>query len=363
MIFWVECIKKEFIVSQLEGEGLLLLMFPIISFGMIQCLLLKDSSILIRCIGAFANIITACCISKSIGFLKFSSILRKLTLINIIIVLTVVFCGTLEIDVSNMDKGEVFYLSWGIFKISVVPGSWSGIDIVRSGGLFGHPNLFGLMSAIGIIGLAYEKKDYRMKWLWWIVFVISFIISESRASILFVMTFYLFNNVLSNDSVTSKKIKIILMLLLFVFLGIILVSLRSNDTSDITSGRMDIWELVYSIYNSGLDINMLFGIGIGKSSEYLTLVTGSFIPVDNSYIPLLLEMGIIGLGMWLSVLILFFFYASSIGTWRMHVSFLAGVIAYSFLEHELSLDLYSLHWLVYYLTLLSIQEKKNTLFY
>ena len=108
-----------------------------------------------------------------------------------------------------------------------------------------------------------------------------------------------------------------------------------------------------------LDINKILGIGIGNATEYLMVLTGMNIPLDNSYIPLLLEMGIIGGSVWILVLVGFFFYSMYMSNGKYSIPFLIGILAYSIFEHEFSMDIYSLHWLVYFLSCIS---NKNGIF-
>lgn len=351
------CLKK-IQMRKIELDILIIIILPFVLLGIVQCLYYANPEIIIRCAGVFFNVITAYAISKYIGFVKFAMMLRFLTLINIVLIVSTVCFGDVIIDLSSKGMfSSGLFISWSILKFPVFLGSWDiGVETFRCGGLFGHPNGFGLMAAVGIIGMAYENDRLEKKIFWWSVFLLSFFISESRAGFLFVMTFYLFRNLCSRKITPKSLLANVLFLFLFMILSIFLLTLRSNNQLsdvDVTSGRSELMDIVYSAYASGLDINKLLGIGIGNATEYLKVMIGMNIPLDNSYIPLLLEMGIVGGSVWILVLVGFFFYSMYMSERKYSVPFFIGMLVYSIFEHEFSMDIYSLHWLVYFLSCIS----------
>ncbi len=350
------CYKK-IQIGKMELNVLIALILPFVILGIVQCLYYANPEMIIRSAGVFFNVMAAYTISKYIGFSKFAMMLRFLVLINVILVFTTVILGNVTIDLSakSMFSSGVF-ISWSVFRFPVFLGAWDiGIDTFRCGGLFGHPNGFGLMSAIGIIGLSYTKSNFKKKVFWWLIFSLSFFVSESRASVLLVVTFYLLKTIISGSFTYRKMFFNTLFLSLSILLGISLLTLRSDQVGevDVTSGRDELMGIVYSSWASGLDISKLIGIGIGNATDYLKILTGMNIPLDNSYIPLLLEMGIVGGTVWMLVLVGVFLYSLHLSGWKYSMPFLIGILVYSMVEHEFSLDIYSLHWLVYFLSCIS----------
>lgn len=340
------------------------LILPFYILGIVQCLAYENAQMLVRVGGAIFNVTAAYCVGVIVGFIRFTQILRWLMLANIVIMITTVLFGDVIFDVSAQSAySGGWFISWGIFRFPVVLGSWDiGIDTFRCGGLFFHPNCFGLMATVGVIGLSYIACPLREKIFWWVIYAISFIISESRASILFVMTFYIFRNIFSTTTIRALIVNVFF-ISLSIIIGYSLLTLRSGDVSnaDYTSGRTELMDIVLYVYSSGLDIQKYIGIGIGNATQYLQVATGMNIPLDNSYIPLLLEQGILGLFVWLLILACFFCYGIYVSNWKFTLPYLIGMLVYSIFEHEFSLDVYSLHWLVYFFCLVSHANRSHIL--
>ena len=338
-------------ISIKESRLILLFLIPITSLTLIQFFLFHQLDLLKSLLSVFTNIFLAFLINRYLGFLTYTKILRWLVFLNIFFILAVGLLGNIMIDdtvteeyVSNL------YMTWNDFSMVISPGAW-GEDTVRAGGLFGHPNTYGLMAAVGVIGLYYQKSTVKTRLFWWIVFFISFIPSESRASFLFLVTFYMIWRFFSQRRLFDVCINLFLLVSIFL-VGVFLTTLRDDSVdADITSGRADIMDSVLRSFTTSLDTVRLWGMGLGNVQQYLYHDIGLLLPIDNGYISLFIEFGIIGCFIFSSVLIYIWYYAQKNSFYKVRewLPFLCAVVIYSLFESDLSLTgiSISIYWIIF----------------
>ena len=338
-------------ISIKESRLILLFLIPITSLTLIQFFLFHQLDLLKSLLSVFTNIFLAFLINRYLGFLTYTKILRWLVFLNIFFILAVGLLGNIMIDdtvteeyVSNL------YMTWNDFSMVISPGAW-GEDTVRAGGLFGHPNRYGLMAAVGVIGLYYQKSTVKTRLFWWIVFFISFIPSESRAAFLFLVTFYMIWRFFSQRRLFDVCINLFLLVSIFL-VGVFLMTLRNDSVdADITSGRTDIMDSVLRSFITSLDTVRLWGMGLGNVQQYLYHDIGLLLPIDNGYISLFVEFGIIGCFIFSSVLIYIWYYAQKNSFYKVRewLPFLCAVLMYSLFESDLSLTVISIsiHWIIF----------------
>jgi hypothetical protein len=173
---------------------------------------------------------------------------------------------------------------------------------VRLGGLFGHPNLYGMLAAIAMIAMAYEKgMTRRRKAFWWLIFALSFFFSASRACVLFVLVFYLVRRFLQPQRTARARAENLALLLGALLLGASLLVMR--NAADVTSGRLELWGIALSEFLQQVQAGQYFGTGMGMAADYLYGLYGMPIAVDNSYLLPLLEIGLPCFGLWLAALL------------------------------------------------------------
>lgn len=353
-------------ISIKETRLILLFLLPITSLTLIQFFLFHQLDLLKSLLSVFTNIFLAFLINRYLGFLTYTKILRWLVFLNIFFILAVGLLGNIMIDdtvteeyVSNL------YMTWNNFSMVISPGAW-GEDTVRAGGLFGHPNRYGLMAAVGVIGLYYQKSTVKTRLFWWIVFFISFIPSESRAAFLFLVTFYMTWRFFSQRRLFDICINLFLLVSMFL-VGVFLTTLRNDSVdADITSGRVDIMDSVLRSFTTSLDSVRLWGMGLGNVQQYLYHDIGLRLPIDNGYISLFVEFGIIGCLIFSSVLIYIWYYAQKNSFYKVRewLPFLCAVVIYSLFESDLSLTVISvsIHWIIFLFYMVHPYDSKKIKF-
>ena len=339
-------------ISIKEFRLILLFLIPITSLTLIQLFLFHQLDLLKSLLIVFTNIFLAFLINRYLGFLTYTKILRWLVFLNIFFILAVGLLGNIMIDDTVTEEHvSNLYMTWNDFSIAIASGAW-GEDFIRTGGLFGHPNRYALMAAVGVIGLYYQKSTVKTRLFWWIVFFISFIPSESRAAFLFLVTFYMIWRFFSQRRLLDMCINLFLLVSIFLA-GVFLATLRVSNyvDTDITSGRADIMDSVLRSFTTSLDTVRLWGMGLGNVQQYLYHDIGLLLPIDNGYISLFVEFGIIGCLIFSSALIYIWYYAQKNSFYKVRewLPFLCAVVIYSLFESDLSLTVISvsIHWIIF----------------
>lgn len=346
-----------------ENRIILLFLVPFTALVMIQFFLFHQVSLLKSLLVVYTNIFLAFFINRYLGFLLYAKILRCLVFFNIIFIIIVGMLGNVMIDYTVTEEYvSNLYMTWNGFSMVISPGAW-GENTVRAGGLFGHPNRYGLMAAIGVIGLYYQKTLVKTKLFWWLIFFVSFIPSESRAAFLFLVVFYLTWRIFSQRRILDVCINIFFVVSM-CFAGVFLTNLRNDSVgADITSGRVDIIDSVLRSFTTSLDDVRFWGMGLGNVKQYLYQDIGLLLPIDNGYISLLIEFGFIGCLILATVFIYIWYYAQSnsmleVKSW---LPFLFAIIVYSFFESDFSLTVISVsvHWIIFLFFMIHPYDKQN----
>ncbi len=351
---------KKIIIKKREIQLFLLLWLPTSCLLFVQFMYLHSLALIKTDILIVMNVSLAFIVNKVIGFPMYARLLRWMMLLNILFILFAVFAGNIMIDPTlAVPYGTSLFLSIFGIEMGISPGSW-GYDTVRIGGLFGHPNFYGVISMIGMIGLNFSNASVKVKALWWVVYFASFLASESRASILFLFSFFILSRIISKR--TFKDILINFILLILSLIGALaLANLRDDSANaDITSGRTGLMEIVWNSIMTNPDIFQLFGVGIGQGKNFILRDVGLLLPIDNAYFLTALECGLIG-G--------FFFFLIWLFTWyhvgnhtelpcSIWIPFLLGVLLYGLFEATLSMDIYarSFHWIVFLFFMLTYRK-------
>lgn len=347
-------------VTKREIQLFFLLWLPSSFLILLQFLYLHSLTLIKTDILITMNILFAFIVNKVIGFPMYARLLRWMMLFNLLFIIFAVFVGNIITDpaLSTPYSFNLFLNIFGI-EIGIFPGSW-GYDTVRVGGLLGHPNSYGIISMIAMVGLCFRDTKFRVKAFWWVVYCASFIASESRASILFLFIFYILWRVISKRTFKGALVNFVILLLFFVF-SLFLMNLRDDSANaDITSGRTGLMEIVWNSIMTNPDVFQLFGVGIGQGKNFLLRDVGLLLPIDNAYFLTALECGLIG-GILFFLLWLFTWYRMGKYT-RLPVSvylpFFIGIVIYGLFESTLSiysLNL-SLHWIVFLFFMLTYKK-------
>lgn len=347
-------------ITRREIYLFLLLWLPISFLILIQFLYLHDLGLIKTDIIILINILIAFTINKVIGFPVYTKLLRWMMLFNLLFIIFAVFAGRIMLDSSLANPyGTNLFLSVFGIEMEISPGSW-GYDTVRIGGLFGHPNFYGVISMMAMIGLSFSNASLKTRAIWWIVYCASFIVSESRSSILFLFTFYILSRILSKRTFKGVLLNIAI-LILFSIISFFLAGLRDNSAdADITSGRAGLMEIVWNSIMTNPDVFQLFGVGIGQGKTFLLRDVGLLLPIDNAYFLTAIEYGLLGGALFFLIWILTWYYVRKYSNvpcfiW---IPFFAGTLLYGFFEATLSMDMYSrsVHWIIFLFFMLTYTE-------
>lgn len=294
--------KKDFIV-------LSIISLPMLFWIIIQFYILHDPLIFKAWGHFFAICISAFVIVKLIGFFQFTAYLRWWCLIDLLLVVIFVVFGSIEIlGVNKEVYGNMVVMFHGIgfpFHLSLVDS-----EFIRCGGIFAHPNGLGLLSAVGMTGLVSPNLSKKKKVIWFGIFIASFVVHESRSSVLFFGVYFILYRLLQhNKSIKSKCIDLgILSGVLIAFYS--LMYLRDTSETDITSGRSALLSQIYQSFMGESNTIQFLGTGLGNAGNYVLHAFGRQIPFDGSYLFTLVELGYIGTALFFIILLLVIFFAA-----------------------------------------------------
>lgn len=333
----------------------LYLIAPFACIGIVQFFIIHETEGIKSLVKIAFNLGAALAITKYFSWDFYTKILRFSMPFNIGIIILVLLLGTLTFDPmirTAYDPGLA--MVWKNFHLTILPGSELLMENkVRVGGIFGHANFFGIVSTMGLLGLYMSKERVGVvsQFAWWVIFIISFLITESRAALLMALVFVVVYNMLQSWNSIQKIIKKISIVGGIVGIAIAVTLMRFNEnTGDITSGRSGIIDMVLNEVTNGLPLTQLLGVGLGNSILYLEQQYGFVIPVDNSYFKLLLEVGLIGTGMvLLSIGFLFWRYRRTTFVPKyIYWAFALGLLAHSVFEADFMLvDSKSFGWILF----------------
>lgn len=333
----------------------LCLIAPFACIGIVQFFAIHETAGIKSLVKIALNLGAALAITKYFSWHFYTKILRCSMPLNIGVIILVLLLGTLTFDpMIRTDYDPGLAMEWKNFHLTILPGSELLVENkVRVGGIFGHANFFGIVSTMGLLGLymGKERVGLASQFAWWFIFIISFLITESRAALLMALVFVVAYNMLQSWNSIQKVIKKIVIIGGIVGVSIAVTLMRFNEnTGDITSGRAGIIDMVLNEVTNGLPLTQLLGVGLGNSILYLEQQYGFAIPVDNSYFKLLLEVGIIGTIMvLLSIGFLFWHYRHTTFVPKyVYWAFVLGLLAHSFFEADFMLvDIKSFGWILF----------------
>lgn len=342
----------------------LCLISPFICIGLIQFFVIHEPAGLKNLLKIMLNLGAALAVTKCFSWSLYTKSLRWSIPINIVLITIVILLGTISFDFTirtAYDSG--LFMDWKNFHFPIMWGSLME-EKVRIGGIFGHANAFGVVSTMGMLGLYVSKKKATgvSQFAWWLLFLISFFLTESRAALLNLLVFVVANNVLQSWNSIKRVVKNIV-LMGGVAVTIIGVAFMRGDgnTDDITSGRSGIMDMVSDAIMNGLPITQLIGVGLGQGSLYLNQQYGFMIPVDNSYFKLLLELGGVGAIMVVGTIGFLFWRYRNTTIFPKHTywAFVLGIVAHSLFEADFMIDFKSFIWLPFllYATQDSVDDK------
>ncbi len=188
----------------------LCLISPFICIGLIQFFIIHETAGLKSLFKIALELGAALAVAKCFSWNLYTKALRWAIPINIALIIVVILLGTISFDFTirtAYDSG--LFMDWKNFHFPIM---WSSLmdEKVRIGGVFGHANTFGVVATMGMLGL-YMNKDKASgvsQIIWWLIFIISFILTESRASLLSLLGFIVANNMLQPWSNIKRVVKI-----------------------------------------------------------------------------------------------------------------------------------------------------------
>lgn len=330
----------------------LCLLSPFVCIGLIQFFVIHELAGLKSLLIVVLNLGAALAVSKCFSWSLYTKALRWSILINIVLIAIVISLGTISFDSTirtAYDSG--LFMDWKNFHFPIMWGSLMD-EKVRIGGVFGHANTFGVVATMGMLGLYMnkEKAGGVSQIFWWLIFIISFILTESRASLLSLLGFIVANNMLQPWSNIKRVVKNIVIMagVAVTIIGVAFMRFNEN-TGDITSGRSGIMDMVSDVIMNGLPITQLIGVGLGQGSLYLSQQYGFMIPIDNSYFKLLLELGGVGTIMVVGTIGFLFWRYRNTTIFSKHTywAFVLAIVAHSFFEADFMINTLSFGWILF----------------
>ncbi|VBB05351.1 Hypothetical protein LUCI_0560 [Lucifera butyrica] len=263
-----------------------LLFIPAIWFGL-EAAIAGNIQIFKTAIVYSLFIISGFTLYKCCSLAYLCGILRVFVLINLILIPIWSINGKAEVYTpadSRLDSMRVL--------------NWCGIDqkivvykdgIQRFGGFTRNPNILACLAFIGSIGFFVNKTRRSEKILWTIALIMLLWATQSRGTLVLLGIFVI---VLTFAAIEKKAHR---MLFISTIMGLdsIIFTIMSHLRvgSDISSGRLNQGRLAFS----SLDIHSIWlGFGYNQSYEKLSKVLHVSYGIDNTYLTMLIEHGIIG---------------------------------------------------------------------
>lgn len=249
-------------------------------------------------------------LGRTVGFVKYTSILRIGSLISLLFVIMALIFGQYRTEfITNVNGLFLYFMNIGVL---IAPGEDIGISLPttgdlntpRIGGLFGHPNSWGIVSAFGFCGLFYKKTTIKQYVFWIVILLLVFIMTQSRGMLLFVLMFvFIYAYTRKSRQRKYHIIKAVIpIIVIFAFYGLLFMRDTYTDANSVSAGRLELLQTAWNDYMSMDIMYQLFGIGMGERSEYLFSHHGVAMALDNSYVPLFLEIGAVGAIVWIVAL-------------------------------------------------------------
>ena len=285
--FFIYAIRKKLLTHNDIVLLVALLIIPSIWFIM-EAAIAANVQIFKTAIVYSLFIISGFTLYKCCSLAYLCKILRIFVLVNLLLIPIWSINGKIEVYAPadpRLDRVRV--LNWsGIYQKIIVYKD--GMQR-RFGGFTRNPNILGSLAFLGSIGLFVNKTMRSQKVLWAMTFIIALWLTQSRGTLFLLAIFA----IVSALATIEKKAYRMLIISAMVGLGGIILALMShlrlND--DITSGRLSHWRLALSTLDSH---SVWLGFGYNQSYGVLKKVLNVSYGIDNTYLTMLIEHGIIG---------------------------------------------------------------------
>jgi O-antigen ligase len=220
----------------------------------------------------------------------------------------------------NPDIINLYKLSYDtVLKNLGIPG----FERVRIASTLGNPINLGVFLDLGILSSIYfietsNKKTVKLLCSLFIplfIFVILLTLSRTAfGSSLLILSFYSIYKIYTTKSSFKKTIFLSLIVLSIIFFMIIiynakegaLILLRifqSVDTSYIGQDpRLEKWDTIMDQLSENIFF-LLFGMGLGNSGT--SGLSGNYIIIENAYLSILYELGLVGLFLFIAIIFIF----------------------------------------------------------
>ena len=170
----------------------------------------------------------------------------------------------------------------------------------RAAGFTKNPNSLAFLAFIATTGIFLKKVSRCELILWTITLFFLFIVTQSRGTLMVLSLFILMVKIFSTKNTLHKLIlfstvtaggSLIMLLMSFMRFG-----------NDVSSGRLENWKLALGLINTH-GFGLYFGDSYNQMFEKLNSDSGFFCIIDNTYLTLLVEHGIVGTMLLLSTLV------------------------------------------------------------
>lgn len=284
---------KKISITLAEMKQLILLLFIPTMWYLYQVAFFSNTEIFSRAIVYFTLLASGFYVYKTAELNFMLKVLRYFTVINLALALIWLLLGEIQVYKSdNLFTDDALILQiGGIYQKIFGEDGFS----YRIAGFTQNPNALAIYGAFGLIGMDFSKLSKWNKVYWVIVYLALFLITQSRAALLFGMSYFIVVYLLRRDIHYVKKIvSITAIILSLVVTNLAIYELRNQNDSDFSSGRLEYIYLVWDEFISN-DKAKIYGVGYGNAGEVLqTYFGGSKKTIDNSYLIPLLENGSVG---------------------------------------------------------------------
>jgi O-antigen ligase len=217
-------------------------------------------------------------------------------------------------ELINLNIGFDQVMKWYITGVSILLLLFIlGIEVTERGGgrlsvAGANPNAIAIYSNIALIFIVnlFEKLQLTIKAKYFYLFLVPglfyiAILSGSRGGFiglaLAFFVYYFFSNIGSGQRMMSiVKAVIGVVILSAIFLSNdLLYSRFFEQEGSLADSRMPLWEVGYSIVKNDL----LFGVGLFRYQQEITLIMGRYIAIHNEYLGILIYSGLVGLALFI----------------------------------------------------------------
>ena len=251
IFFCIALILKKVKFEKKEFNVLLFLTVPFSFLMLLQGIITQEVMPLKKMLSFVAASLSAVAIYKILGLKRIFNFFLFFVLINCIVSLIWLSAGSIYIEpVSGTIYTVYLTLQQAIYPIHQETGDFS---IVRLAGFTGNPNTLGELAAFCFIYGNFVELSGTKKKAMNIVIVLAIIITQSRGALLFVISYCLFVMVQSRRLSLWKKI-ITFILLVVALTGTIQWSQYRDNSTDVSSGRMDMASMSYDGFENSSNI-------------------------------------------------------------------------------------------------------------